>query len=39
MKKLTFLFTLSLLMIGMAWGQGTETFENHSLSGTSYVDG
>ena len=39
MKKLFFLFTLSLLMVSMAWGQGSEDFENHSLSGTSYVDG
>jgi hypothetical protein len=30
---------LSLLMISMAWGQGSEDFENHSLSGTNYVNG
>lgn len=39
MKKLFFLFTLTILVMGMAWAQGLETFENHSLSGTSYVNG
>lgn len=39
MKKLVFLFIASLLLISMAWGQGSEDFENHSLSGTTYVNG
>jgi len=39
MKKLLFLFTLSLLMIGMAWGQGTETFDNLTIAGTDYQTG
>jgi len=39
MKKLLFLFTLTILVMGMAWAQGLETFENHNLSGTSYVNG
>ena len=39
MKKLFFLFILGMLMVGMAWGQGSEDFENHTLSGESYVDG
>lgn len=39
MKKLILLFTLSLLLVGMAWGQGTETFDNLTLSGTSYTTG
>ncbi|MDD3524718.1 MAG: hypothetical protein PHQ41_08500, partial [Candidatus Cloacimonetes bacterium] len=39
MKKLIFLFILGMLMVGMAWGQGSEDFENHTLSGTRYVDG
>ncbi|MFA6893929.1 MAG: lamin tail domain-containing protein, partial [Synergistaceae bacterium] len=32
MKKLFFLFTLSLLMIGMAWGQGLEDFTNSNAT-------
>lgn len=39
MKKLLFVFMLSVLTLGWVWAQGLETFENHSLSGTSYVNG
>ncbi|MCB5270451.1 MAG: T9SS type A sorting domain-containing protein [Candidatus Cloacimonetes bacterium] len=38
MKKLILLFTLSLLLVGMAWGQGLEDFTNLTV-GSSYVDG
>ena len=38
MKKLLFVFMLSLLMIGMAWGQGFEDFTNSNATG-SYADG
>ncbi|MEF3695223.1 MAG: chitobiase/beta-hexosaminidase C-terminal domain-containing protein [Candidatus Cloacimonadota bacterium] len=39
MKKLIFLLVLSVLMIGAVWAQGAENFENHTLSGTTYVNG
>ncbi|MFA7213611.1 MAG: lamin tail domain-containing protein, partial [Candidatus Cloacimonadaceae bacterium] len=32
MKKMFFLFTLSLLLVGMAWGQGLEDFTNSNAS-------
>lgn len=28
-----------LLSLGLVWGQGLETFENHNLSGSAYADG
>jgi len=37
MKKLIFVFTLSLLMVSMAWGQGMEDFTNSTATGT-YAD-
>lgn len=44
MKKFTYLKMMLLAVVMMAgsvsaWGQGTETFENHTLSGTNYVNG
>jgi hypothetical protein len=38
MKKLLFVFMLSLLMIGMAWGQGSENFDNCAATAI-YLDG
>jgi len=37
MKKLFFLFTLSLLLVSVAWAQGTESFDNSTATG-SYAD-
>jgi len=39
MKKLLFVFTLSLLFVGLAWGQGTETFDNMPATGSAYSNG
>ncbi|MDD2478213.1 MAG: lamin tail domain-containing protein, partial [Candidatus ainarchaeum sp.] len=38
MKKLFFLFTLSLLLVSVAWGQGLEDFTNSNAT-ASYLDG
>ncbi|MCK9584961.1 MAG: T9SS type A sorting domain-containing protein [Candidatus Cloacimonetes bacterium] len=38
MKKLILIFTLSLLMLGMAWGQGVEDFTNSNAT-SSYANG
>ncbi|MGC9362459.1 MAG: chitobiase/beta-hexosaminidase C-terminal domain-containing protein, partial [Candidatus Syntrophosphaera sp.] len=39
MKKTFLLFTLSLLLVGVAWGQGLETFDNMPETGSTYSDG
>jgi len=38
MKKTFLLFTLSLLLVGIAWGQGSESFTNSTATAT-YLDG
>ncbi len=38
LKKLVMALSL-ILAIGFMWGQGSESFENHPLTGTTYVDG
>jgi len=39
MRKTLVLILFALLYLNLLMGQGAETFENHALSGTSYVDG
>ena len=39
MKKLFFLFTLSLLLVSLAWAQGLETFDNLPETGSRFADG
>ncbi|MFO8144544.1 MAG: lamin tail domain-containing protein, partial [Candidatus Syntrophosphaera sp.] len=39
MQKKILLFALSLIFVGLAWGQGLETFDNMPETGGSYANG